>query len=83
MNKSEAAAVLHEIFDVIGESVCISSVSLDNLDSFVVRGDRGYQIKMKCVLDGDSRDSILPILGKKNLEIREENGYVLISKIHF
>ncbi len=82
MNRSEAAAVMHEIFDAVGESICIDSVSLDDLDSLIVKGDRGYQIKMKCSLDTLARRTIKSIIEKYHLAIKEENGYVLISKIH-
>jgi len=74
--------VLHEIFDVIGESICVDSISLDNLDSLIIKGDLGYQIKMRCSFDVNSKDSILPILEKNHLVLKEEKGYVLISKIH-
>ena len=82
LNKSEAVAVLREIFEIIGESVCVESVSLDDMDSLIVNKGRGYQIKMRCTLDSISKSSILTILERKQLAIKEENGYVLISKIH-
>ena len=82
LNKSEALVVLRQIYEVVGESVCVESVSLDNLDSLIVKGDKGYQIKMRCTLDRHSRGSILPILEKRHLALKEENGYVVISKIH-
>ena len=72
---------MHEIFDAIGESICVNSVSLDDLDSLIVKGERGYQIKIKCSLDTQSRKSIKPIIEKSHLTLKEENGYVLISKI--
>ncbi len=81
MDKSEAAAVMHEIYDAIGESVCINSISLDDLDSLIVKGDKGYQIKMKCSLDNHSRRTIKPIIEKNHLTLKESNGYVLISKM--
>ena len=74
LNTSEAAAIVHEIFDVLGESVCINSVSLDDLDSLIAKGDRGYQIKMKCSLDNHSRKSIKPIIERNHLALKEENS---------
>ncbi len=81
LNKAEAAAVVHEIFDAIGESGCVESVSLDDLDSLLVRYHKGFQIKIKCKLDSKSKASVLSVLKKRHLSLSEEKGYVLISKI--
>ncbi len=81
MNKSEAIVVLRQIFGVIGESVCVDFVSLDNLDSLLVKHNLGYQIKMKCALDRNSMDSVLSILEGKHLALKEEHGYIVISQI--
>ena len=80
MDKSEALAVLHEIYDSCKESVSMSSVSLD--PEQVRHNGAGYQIRMKCDLDSYSKNCIEAILAKHQLTLREEKGYVTISKLH-
>jgi hypothetical protein len=77
MNKSEALAVLHEIYDTCRESVTLTCVSLDSkqIENLGV----GYKIRMKCELDNCSREIIETILVKHNLTLKEENSYVFIS----
>jgi hypothetical protein len=84
LKKQEALAVMHEIRDVLKESVIISSVSLDMRSSRVAKtfeGD-GFLIRMRCDLDKYSADCLKPILEKNMLALCEENGFVLITKIH-
>jgi hypothetical protein len=76
MNKFEALAVLHEIYDACKEAVTMTCVSLD--EKQVEPLAAGCQIRMKCDLDNSSRQLIEAILGKHNLTLREENSYVFI-----
>jgi hypothetical protein len=77
LNKSEALAVLHEIYDACRESVIMTCVSLDARK--VERAQTGYQIRMKCELDNPSRQCILAILEKHNLALKEEKDCLTIS----
>ena len=77
LNKLEALAVLHEIYDECKESVTMTCISLDGSQvSHILTG--GYQIRMKCELDGTSRRCIMTIAKKHHVFMREENGYVVI-----
>ena len=78
LNKSEALAVMHEIFDTCRESVTMNSVSLDA--TYMERSKKGYQIRIKCDLNSKSRKAVEVILEKHKLGIREEQGYVTIFK---
>jgi hypothetical protein len=80
MNKEEALAVLHELYETWKESPTISCVSLDGSQiSHIFTG--GYQIRMKCELDSYSRDILKGITKKHNLAVSEKNGFVIISSI--
>ncbi len=81
MNKSEALRVLHEILDVLRESVTISSVSLDSQSAQVVSDGKGCQIRMKCELDSFSRDCLKPILEKHKLGLKDADGYVTVYQL--
>jgi hypothetical protein len=76
LNKSEALAVMHEIYDTCRDSVIMNSVSLDA--TYMERLEKGYRILVKCDLDSKSRKTIEAILGKHKLAMKEENGYVHI-----
>ena len=80
MDKSEALAVLHEIYDSCKESVSISCVSLD--PEQVRHNGVGYQIRLKCDLDSFSRNCVEAVLAKHQLAMREEKGYVFVFKMH-
>ncbi len=77
VNKSEALAVLHEIYNACGESVTMTCVSLDAKQ--VEHAQTGYQIRIKCELDNPSRQNILTILEKHNLALKEEKDCLTIS----
>ena len=80
MNKSEALAVLHEFYDACKEPGTVSCVSLDGSQvSHIFTG--GYQIEMKCKLDGRSRDILKGIIKKHNLAMREQNGHVILQSL--
>ena len=75
LNKAEALNVLHEILDVLKESVLISCVSLDYSGS---KNSENFTIKMECNLDDYSRKQIESILDKHNLKIEAKENTVLI-----
>jgi len=80
MNKSEALAVLHEIYSALTESMSVTRVSLDNSQiSHIFTG--GYQLKMKCELDRISRDIIQGIMQKHQLYMKEQGGYITLLTI--
>jgi hypothetical protein len=80
MNKAEALAVLHEIYDALKESVTIDCISLDGSQvSHISTG--GYQVKMKCELDNISRDVIKGIVKRNNLSMKEQNGYIILRTL--
>lgn len=75
MNKFDALLVMHEILDVLRESVIISGVSLEYLGS---KSPEAFQIKMKWDLDDYSRKRIQPILDKRNLKLEVMKDIVVI-----
>ena len=81
MKKEEALAVLHEISDACKENVTMSCVSLDPTSALLLKALQGYQIKLKCDLDTQSRDLIVSICAKHTLALTEKNGYVILKPI--
>ena len=80
MNKTEALAVLGEIRDALKESVVRNCFSLDGSQvSHILTG--GYEIKMKCELDGVSRDILNGILKKYGLYMKEQNSYLILRSL--
>ncbi len=75
LDRQEALAVMHDIYDECKETVIMNSVSLDAKQA---AGAVGYQIRIKCDLDDVSRQCLENVFGKHNLSMREENGYVLV-----
>jgi hypothetical protein len=78
MNRSEALAVLHELFTVLQETLLIGCVSLDSKETTFLRGSNGFEIKIKCELDVRSRKCMEPILEKHNLGIKEDEGFIIL-----
>ncbi len=79
MDRTEAIAVLHEILEACSDSVIINSVSVDNPP--ISATSKGYQIKIKCNLDSDSRQIIEPILKKHKLFLKESEEFVLTQDL--
>jgi hypothetical protein len=80
VNKSEALAVLHEIYEACKESARINVVSLDGSQvSHIFTG--GYQLKMKLELDSSTRDVLKAITTKHKLLMKEQNGYVVLYSL--
>jgi len=73
IDRSEAVAVFRELTELHTEIAYATIVSIDKTSD-----TEGYSLKIKCVLDSHSRDSINEFLKKRNLQIREEKGYVII-----
>jgi len=80
MNKLEALSVLREIYDATKESAVVSCISLDGSQvSHVFTG--GYEIRLKCELDGPLRDILKGIVKKHNLAMKEQNGYIILQSL--
>jgi hypothetical protein len=78
INRTEALAVLHEIFDICRETTLIDYVSLDSKVGQLSGCSRSFNIKMECAFDQHPRARVKPILQKHQLEMKEEKGFVLI-----
>jgi len=76
LNKEEALAVMHEIYESCKESLTLTCVSLDAKQ--VEHARVGYQIRMKGELDATLRGIIETILGKRGLCMIEEEGYIIV-----
>lgn len=84
LKKLEALDVMHDVLGVLRESVLITGVSLDKRCSSVSkdRDNGGFIIRMRCNLDVFSINCLKPTLEKHGLVLCEENGFVIISKVH-
>ncbi len=79
LDRVEAVAILREILEVWGESVIMTCVSIDDPSSRISRNsNNGYEIRLRCSLDNDSRDCIKPILEKYKVGMKDEEGFVII-----
>ena len=79
MNKTEAIKVLFEVNDKC--KTLLNCVSTQQPSSQIIETANGYQIKMKCHITQSSRKNIQPILNKHKLGMREEKGFVTLSKL--
>ena len=79
MDRAEALAVLHEIFEACSDSVIMTSISLENPPVSVT--SKGYQIKIKCSLDNNSRQTIESVLKKHKLFLKESEGFVVTQDL--
>jgi hypothetical protein len=77
VEKTQAIAVLHEIIDVLQESILINSVSLDA--PFLEPNN--YQIRMGCCLDTRSMDLLKPVLVKNNLGMKIGNSFLILYSL--
>jgi len=80
MNRSEAIAVLREIYDLLKESVTVNQVSLDDKSQLVKNGN-GYEIKMQCAFDKDCWDGVEQILERHGLGMRVADDLVIIYSL--
>jgi hypothetical protein len=80
LKKQEALAVLHEVVDVLRDSVVIDCVSLDYNSSQVSKDpdNAGFLIRIKCDLDNYVKGVLTPILSKHNLALKEDKGFIVI-----
>ncbi len=78
LDRPEAVAVLNEVYETCRESILITCVSVD---SQVSDDSNGYEIRMRCILDGHSRNCLALILEKHGLGIREEKDYVILYSL--
>ena len=78
MERTEALVVLHEILDVCKETIIMNCVSLDSQKTPVVEECDSFEIRIKCNLDCQSKDCIMPILEKHQLDLREEKEFAIL-----
>ena len=84
MDKQEALAVMHEILDVLKESVLITRVSLDGRRSHVFKDDENgdYSIRIRCDFEAGCWNGVKPILERHGLSMKVADGFVVISKTY-
>jgi hypothetical protein len=71
--------MLREILTVCSPHILISSVSL--IEPRLQKNDqRGYQLQIGATLDDACRSSLMPLLAKRGLSMRESNGYLIVYK---
>jgi hypothetical protein len=76
LDRAKALAVLHEVLDDLNESVNIESVSFDESDVSVT--STGFEVRLRCHLDRESKETVEAILKMHNLKMREANGVIII-----
>ena len=71
LKKSEASTVMHEILQKSNGDLDLTCISLDYSYGSKLFGEiyKGYRLKIKCVLDRNSREVIQAILDRHNLKI--------------
>lgn len=77
MNRAKALVVLHKISDKC-KMVTIDIVSLDSIPSKDHGTSEDFQIRMKCDCDIHSCKDLTLILEEYQLEIKEENGFIVL-----
>lgn len=73
INKAEAIAVLRELSQSHMEIASADMVELRKSSN----GDQ-TELKIKCVVSFDCEKSVRKFLEKRNLEMREEKGFIVI-----
>ena len=73
--RAEALAILHDLAQLHQEIAFGGIVEVNNLG-----GTDEYELKIKCVLDAHGRKSINEFLEKRDLKMREEEGFIIIFK---
>jgi len=66
---------LHDLAQLHQEIAFAGIVEINNLS-----GTDEYELKIKCVLDAHGRKSINEFLEKRDLKMREEEGFIIIFK---
>ncbi len=77
INRTKAIEVIHEIYEVLKETVSMSQVSLESKSQIVENSD-GFEIKMRCAFENDSWECIKPILQNHGLRMKIEDGAVIV-----
>lgn len=73
INRAEALAVLSELAQIHQEIAFAGIVGISEL------GDsEEFELRIKCVLDAHGRKSIHEFLQKRNLTMRENEGFIII-----
>ena len=75
MKKAEALTVLHELKDAFQESLPVDAISLDR---FPPPQSEDFVIRLKCDISSDSRLTIISVISKYNLIMKQENNPVVI-----
>ena len=79
MDKTKASIVMREILSKCDGALDFTTISLDySYSSKICETHSGYQIKMKCDLDDNSRKIIDAILEKHNLKVDHVKDSVVI-----
>ena len=73
MDRREAVCVLRVLSQLHREIVFANFLEVSK-----ARGTKGYELRIKCVLDAHGRNSISGFLEKRKLKMREENGFIVI-----
>ena len=76
MKKAEALTVLHELKDAFQESLPVDAISLDRFPPPPQSED--FVIRLKCDISSDSRLTIISVISKYNLIMKQENNPVVI-----
>jgi len=71
INRQEALSVLHELTQLHKEVFVYAEI-------MEIREADGTELKIKCPLDSHGRKVITDFLSEKNLQMREEKGYIII-----
>ena len=76
IDKAEAIGVLRELGQIHSEITFSEIVTIDKLSNA-----NEFELKIKCVLDAHGRQSIREFLQKRKLDMRENQGFIIINEI--
>lgn len=83
MDRPKAVAVLRQILAIIGDSLCLDCISLDE-NLLVVENEKtdGFQIRLQCHIDSSSLNAVMLILEQNGLKIKQTSNYTIIYRPH-
>ncbi len=73
MDRVEAMRVMCEVSAEFKGTVVPSLISLD-------RVGQGYQLKLKCELDAETREILQALVSRHGLQIDEDSGVIVIRR---
>ncbi len=78
MQRREAVALLKEILTSCGNSLTVSFISLQKTNRIKNFKAEGYELQIKIRTDKVSRKTLRALVERRNLEMEETNGLIVV-----